>query len=231
MRRAICRLLAAGAGMVLLAGSAAAQGPGWSGPYAGFNVGYAGGDSQAREIDGPREFIADFQGATGGLFLGWQRQFQGIVAGVELEAGYLDLSSTVRRDVTGGFVTSGADLGAFAALSGRIGVVLGSSWLAYGRAGLVAAQMRGSTVQTCTAVDLCGGAQSTPVSSATTRDVSFGVLLGAGVEYKLTEHWNGRLEYQFMSLRKELALPAVDGPGWNNQVDVHALKLGLSYRF
>jgi hypothetical protein len=34
-----------------------------------------------------------------------------------------------------------------------------------------------------------------------------------------------------MSLRKELALPAIDGPGWNNQVDVHALKLGLSYRF
>ena len=115
---------------------------------------------------------------------------------------------TVQRDVTGGSVTSGADLGAFAALSGRLGVVLGRSWLAYGRAGLVVAQMRGSTVQTCTTVDLCGGAQSTPVSSATTRDVSFGLLLGAGVEYKLSEHWNGRLEYQFIGLRKELALPA-----------------------
>jgi outer membrane immunogenic protein len=153
------------------------------------------------------------------------------VAGVELEAGYLDLGATVQRDVTGGYVTSGADLGAFAALSGRLGVVMGGSWLAYGRAGLVVAQMQGTTAQTCTGVDLCGGAQSTPVSSATTRDVSFGFLLGAGVEYKLTEHWNGRLEYQFMSLRKELALPAIDGPGWNNQVDVHALKLGLSYRF
>ena len=192
MRVAICRLLAAGTGMLLLVGSVAAQGPGWTGPYAGFSVGYASGDSQAREINGPREYIADFQGATGGLFLGWQRQFQGVVAGVELEAGYLDLGSTVQRDVAGGFVTSGADLGAFAALSGRLGVVLGGSWLAYGRAGLVVAQMQGTTAQTCTGVDLCSGAQSTPVSSATTRDVSFGVLLGAGLEYKLTEHWNGR---------------------------------------
>jgi outer membrane immunogenic protein len=231
MRRVLCRLLAVGGGLVLLADNAAAQRADWTGSYAGINIGYAAGDSQAREINGPREYIADFQGATSGLFVGWQRQFQGVVAGVELEAGYLDLGATVQRDVTGGYVTSGADLGAFAALSGRLGVVMGGSWLAYGRAGLVVAQMQGTTAQTCTGVDLCGGAQSTPVSSATTRDVSFGFLLGAGVEYKLTEHWNGRLEYQFMSLRKELALPAIDGPGWNNQVDVHALKLGLSYRF
>jgi len=231
MRTAIYNLLAVGAGMVLLAGSAAAQGPDWTGSYAGISIGYASGDSQAREINGPREYIADFQGATGGLFIGWQRQFQSVVAGVELEAGYLDLGSTVRRDVTGGYVTSGADLGAFAVLSGRLGVVIGRSWLGYGKAGLVVGQMSGTTAQTCTGVDLCGGAQSTEVSTATTRDVSFGVLLGAGVEYKLSEHWNGRLEYQFIGFRKELALPLVDGPGWNNQVDVHALKLGLSYRF
>jgi outer membrane immunogenic protein len=91
--------------------------------------------------------------------------------------------------------------------------------------------MDGATVQTCTGVDLCAGAQSTPISSATTRDFSLGLLLGAGVEYRLNEHWNGRLEYQFVNFRKELALPPVDGPGWDHDVDVHALKFGLSYRF
>jgi outer membrane immunogenic protein len=231
MRLAICRLLGAGTGMLMLAGGAAAQGPDWSGPYAGFSIGYAAGDSQAREINGPREFIAEFQGATGGLFVGWQRQVHNVVAGVELEAGYLDLGASVQRDVAGGYLTSGADLGAFAALSGRLGVVLGGAWLAYGRAGVVVAQLDGSTVQTCTGVDLCGGAQSTPVSRAETRDVSLGLLLGAGVEYKLSERWNGRLEYQFVRFRTELALPPVDGPGWNHDVDVHALKLGFSYRF
>jgi outer membrane immunogenic protein len=128
-------------------------------------------------------------------------------------------------------VTSGADLGAFAAVSVRLGLILDTSWLAYTRAGLVVAELDATTVQTCTGVDLCGGAQSTTVSSATTDDLSLGLLLGAGVEHKFTHNWSGRLEYQFMSFRRELARPAIDGPGWNHDVDVHALKLGLSYRF
>ena len=212
MRLAICRLLGAGTSMLMLAGSAAAQGvPIGAARMPGSASAMRAGDSQAREINGPREFIAEFQGATGGLFVGWQRQVHNVVAGVELEAGYLDLGASVQRDVAGGYVTSGADLGAFAALSGRLGVVLGGAWLAYGRAGVVVAQLDGSTVQTCTGVDLCGGAQSTPVSRAETRDVSLGLLLGAGVEYKLSERWNGRLEYQFVRFRTELALPPSTG--------------------
>jgi hypothetical protein len=61
MRRVLCRLLAVGGGLVLLADNAAAQRADWTGSYAGINIGYAAGDSQAREINGPREYIADFQ--------------------------------------------------------------------------------------------------------------------------------------------------------------------------
>lgn len=83
---------------------------------------------------------------------------------------------------------------------------------------------------TCDAT-LCNGAQTTSVSEATTKSPTWGVLLGAGLEQKFNDRWSGRLEYRYMDFRKELALPAIDGPGWNQHVDVHALSIGLSYRF
>ena len=203
----------------------------WSGAYVGAHLGYGTGDDDAREINGPRNYIADFDGAIGGLHLGWQRQMHNWVAGLEIEAGYLGLESSVERDVTGGYVTSGADLGGYVSLSGRLGYLLSPTWLAYGRAGVVAAELDAKTVQTCTSPDLCAGAQSTPISSAQSEDVTWGLLLGAGLERHLLGRWNGRVEYQFMSFRDELVLPAIDGPGWNHDIDVHAIKFGLSYRF
>jgi outer membrane immunogenic protein len=202
----------------------------WTGPYAGLSVGYAAGDDEAQEINGVRTYIPDFSGFTGSAHVGWQHQFQSLVAGVELEAGYLDLSSHVTRDVAGGTITSGADLGAYAALTGRLGLVVNSDWLLYGRAGVAFAQLDGRTVQTCGA-DLCAGAQTTPVSSAETTGESFGLVLGAGIERQLGTMWTGRIDYQFINFRDELALPPIDGPGWEHEVDVHAIKFGVSRRF
>jgi len=203
----------------------------WSGPYAGVSLGYAAGDDEAQEINGPRTYIPDFSGFIGSAHIGWQRQFQNIVAGVEVEAGYLDLGSDVTRDVTGGSITSGADLGAYGTLTGRLGLVIHSDWLLYGRAGVAFAKLDGKTVQTCTGADLCAGAQSTAVSSAETDDTSFGLVLGGGIERQLGDNWTGRIDYQFINFRDELALPPIDGPGWEHEVDVHAIKVGISRKF
>ena len=103
----------------LLAGLAAAPGLAqqsdrdWSGPYAGVDVGIAKGDDEAREVNGERFYIAKPDGLTGSVHLGWQRQFGSIVAGIELEGGYVDASDTVTRDVTGGTITSGVSTWAF----------------------------------------------------------------------------------------------------------------------
>lgn len=61
--------------------------------------------------------------------------------------------------------------------------------------------------------------------------MTWGLLLGAGVERKLAGNWSARLEYQFIDFRDELVLPPIDGPGWEHDVDVHAVKFGLSYRY
>jgi opacity protein-like surface antigen len=203
----------------------------WTGPYAGVSLSYGAGDDEASEINGPRFYIADFSGIGGSAHFGWQYQFQNLVAGLEGEVGYLDLGSEVTRDVAGGLITSGADLGAYATVTGRLGLVVHNDWLLYGRAGLAFAQIEATTAQTCSGPDLCGGAQSTAVSYAQTQDESFALVLGAGVERRLGSLWSGRIEYQFMDFRDELALPPVDGPGWDHDVDVHAVKLGLSRRF
>lgn len=203
----------------------------WSGFYGGASLGYASGDDEAREINGSRSYRATFGGVTGAVHLGWQRQFGLVVAGIEAEGGYMNAGSTITRPVSGGSVTSGADLGAYGTLSGRLGVALGSDWLAYGRAGLVGGRLSGRTVQTCPPPGLCGGAQLTLVSSAETHDTSLGLLLGGGVERQFGGNWSGRIDYQFMDFRKELALPPVDGPGWKHSVQMHAIKIGASYRF
>jgi outer membrane immunogenic protein len=214
-----------------LSGGPPPPAPIWTGAYVGMNLGYAAGDDEAREINGARNYIADLNGASAGIVLGWQKQWQRWVTGLELEAGYLGLGSTVQRDVAGGFITSGADLGAYAAVSGRLGFLIAPTWLVYARAGVVAAELDARTKQTCTGPDLCSGAQTTVVSSAETNSPTWGLLLGAGVEWQLQGRWSSRLEYQFIDFRDELALPAIDGPGWEHDVNVHAVKFGLSYRF
>lgn len=104
-----------------------APSPIWSGVYLGVHAGYAAGDDEAQEINGARNYIAEFDGAIGGAHVGWQRQTGNWVAGVEAEAGYLGLGSSIERDVAGGTISSGADLGGYAAISGRLGVVLSQS--------------------------------------------------------------------------------------------------------
>jgi outer membrane immunogenic protein len=220
----------------IFAGTAAApavaqEARGWSGPYAGIDVGMTKGDDEAREVNGERFYIAKPDGFSGSAHLGWQRQFGSFVAGIELEGGYVDASGTVTRDVTGGTIVSGAELGAFGALSGRFGVVPAPDWLVFGKVGASLGKLEGSTIQTCTTPSLCDGAQSDPVSAATTESTSLGLLLGAGVERRFSDRWSGRISYQFTGYSKELALPEQDGPGWRHEVDTHAVRLGLSLRF
>ncbi|MDX2203636.1 MAG: outer membrane beta-barrel protein [Hyphomicrobiaceae bacterium] len=204
--------------------------PSWTGFYVGGSLNYGRGANEAAEVNGPRAYTTEFGAAYASGHMGWQRQWARIVGGVELEAGYLGMGSSVTRDVTGGSITSGTELGAYGALSGRMGMLITPSLLVYGRAGIALADINGKTTQTCDA-GLCGGAQSTTVSEATTKSPSWGVLLGAGLEHQLSSRWSGRIEYKYMDFRKELALPAVDGPGWNHSTDVHSVSVGFSYRF
>jgi opacity protein-like surface antigen len=222
--------LLAAAACPALGSEPAASAPAWTGFYVGGSVNFGRGDDEATEVNGPRTYIADFRNAYGAGHIGWQRQWARLVGGIEMEAGYLGMGSSVTRDVTGGSITSGTDIGAYGAVSGRMGLLVTPSLLVYGRAGMVLADVSSTTTQTCGA-GLCGGAQSTAVSEAKAKSPSLGLLLGAGLEHQFSSRWSGRVEYKFMGFRQELVLPAIDGPGWNHDVNVHAVSIGLSYKF
>jgi outer membrane immunogenic protein len=199
----------------------------WSGLYGGIHFGLGRGQDEVREVNGPRTFYPDTDGALGGVQIGWQRQFERVVAGGELELGYLGQEGSVTSSDANGTVTSRAELGAYGAVSARAGYLLTPSWLVFARAGITLAAIDAQTDQTCSG----GGCTLTP-SSAATRDHAWAYMFGGGVENALSERWRARLEYQYYDFRRELALPASgSGPGWNHELDLHAIKFGINYRF
>jgi opacity protein-like surface antigen len=213
------------------AAPAIAQSGAGSGFYVGAGIGAVSGDNETREVNGSRAYYPKFTDATAGVFGGWQRNYGRWVVGGEAEIGYFDVDSRSTQAFSGGSVETSVKLGGYAAASARLGYAPSADWLIYGRAGLAVGELSGKTEQTCTGADLCGGAQSSRVSTATTKDTSYGYLLGAGIERRFAENWSTRFDYQYLSFRKELALPPAAGPGWNHQVDLHALKVGLVRRF
>jgi opacity protein-like surface antigen len=200
-----------------------------SGFYAGINLGYGAGEDEVTEINGPRIYFPDTGNVVGGVLVGWQTNFDKIVAGVELEGGLLGQSGDIERSDAFAHVQSTIDYDAYATLSGRLGVRLGDEWTVYGRLGVTVAELEARTFESCPTPDPCA---FTP-SVATTQDSTWGYTIGAGVERQLSRQWSIRLEYQYTDFREELALPdgGGPGPGWTHDIDLHAVKAGLNFHF
>lgn len=219
------------AASLVLAAPAAADD--WSGFHGGLQVGFGAGGDAVTEINGPRRYFLDTRGPLGGAHVGWQRQLddvaRGLVLGVEVEAGHLGQSGDLTRTDGFGTVTNRAEIGAYAAFSARAGYGFLPGWLVYGRAGLALGEIDVRTTQSCPG----GGATCALVPElAKTSDVGWGPVLGVGVEHALDAHWRARVEYMHIGFSRDLVLPSGGvGPGWHHATDVHALKLGVSYRF
>jgi len=222
-------------GTVLLVGAipTAAQSPGasasgaWSGPYGGLHLGYGAGRDNVTEVNGPRAYFPDTSGTLGGAQIGWQRQFDRVVAGLELELGSLGQSGSVTKADEVSAVSNRADLGFYGLLSGRAGYLVTPSWLIFGRAGLAMADLNAKTTMECGPAASCLEGSG----EAKTKGVTIGYGLGAGIEHALSTRWSARAEYQYMSFRRELALPPVSGPGWRHDLDLHLIKIGVNYHF
>ncbi len=197
----------------------------WSGIHAGLLLGHGKGRDDVAEIDGPRRYHPDTQGLLVGAQLGWQRQSGRLVYGAELEVGHLNQSGDHSSGDATGTVASSVDLGLYAAASARLGYLVTADWLAFGRFGVMVAELDARTSQSCG--DICTQEPST----AATSDSTWGLVFGAGLERRLDGPWSLRAEYQYLDFRQELALPAGSGPGWHHEIDTHVLKLGLSRRF
>jgi opacity protein-like surface antigen len=208
----------------------------WTGIYLGGHIGWASADRNFQPTSG---FFGEFinPGArqqsdrfVGGGQVGFNQQFGRWVFGIEADAstGGHSGSSTVVSGLAGFVQTYDASVDWTATLTGRVGYAW-DRWMVYGKGGAALMQETYGLV----APDLI-----TPASPyANAHAVRVGWTLGAGVEHAFHGNWSWKAEYNFMRFDGDEAI-GINMTGITaiaaisrTDVDIHAVKLGLNYRF
>lgn len=211
----------------------------WSGLYAGGHIGWGWQNSEAtllaETVPGPfpigTVIAADSSGFLGGGQIGYNWQGGGPwVLGVEADFSWTGADQSAVRTslipVPGTTVTAGADFNWFATLTARAGYAW-DNWLAYLKGGVAWADVEfsGSNV-----VPLIGTFVASPNS-----DTRVGWTVGVGVEHAFARRWSWKLEYAYMDFGSETysntTIPATGVSTVAHELDVHAVKFGLNYRF
>lgn len=242
MKRSTAVLVA----LIGMTSAASAQTAGnWSGFYLGIHGGLGLGSNSSTAItptgtfaSGDKLGSSDLDGALGGVQVGYNYQSGTMVLGLEAD---LSASSLTGRDETRGtlnttrITTSEATIGWMSTVAGRVGFASGN-WLLYGKAGWAWADF-GASAWTRTGTNAApgSGAVITVTEGGETRD---GYLLGLGAEYRVTRNWSVRAEYNFVDFGTDKVNRLVIGGGTTgdvlvreNEADLHAVKLGINYKF
>lgn len=159
----------------------------WSGFYIGSNIGYGWGRSAITENSSPSLGLTDAlnsSGAFGGLQTGYNFRFGLQLIGIE---GNFDWSGAKTSGCfTPGPQTCSADPRWVAAITGRVGQILGPALL-YLKGGAAWAHTSYSDVQ-------FPGTSDPVLPAETTR---FGWTAGAGFEYMFLSNWSAKIEYNY----------------------------------
>lgn len=223
-------LAAAGAAM---AADAVASDPvaapySWTGFYAGVHAGYSWGSGEGAYLTpaGVRIETAypEARGALLGGQIGYNHQWGSFVLGLEGDLSY----SWADGDSGIDNFASGADVGAhneteytyLASITGRAGYALDRT-LFYAKAGIGFTKLEMSDVVNATGFVNSRGS-----------DTLTGWTIGGGVEHALNDKWSVKGEYQFYRFSGDVALndPAPFRT-YDDNFDVHAIKIGLNYKF
>jgi len=221
----ILKIVGVLAAIILMTGAAHAAGPtddkssfDWSGVSIGAFAGYSWVDLEYYEPDYPGyDRNPDFDGFSGGVFLGYNYQFDSIVLGVEADGGYVDLSEGRDKNALNN------DYSAFeidwnAHFRARIGFALDST-LFYVAGGLALAEV--------TVDDKDSGYGEDDATHV-------GWTLGTGIEYAMTKNLRARIEYLYDDYGSE-DYKIGDGSGYTYDSNVelisHTIRVGLSFCF
>jgi outer membrane immunogenic protein len=195
----------------------------WTGFYMGAGVGYGWGTAQF--ID-PLALSASASPSVNGFLVsgvsGLNYQFSSVVVGAE-------------GDFTGAFVKGSANDSAgnalmadvfwTASITGRLGWAI-DRLLIYGKGG-VAFDYDRDTVTVPSGATVLGTTYRT------------GWTIGGGVEYAVTEHWTGRLEYDYFTFASKALTfsgpaavpPANTNPGGFVGIKLNEIKAIMAYKF
>jgi outer membrane immunogenic protein len=189
----------------------------WTGCYAGVHAG--GGWMRDTFVGGAFNGGGGFAGGQ----LGCNLQAGAIVWGIEGEAAWSGLTDHFHIDQAGTSFSDTTTRNRWSAdVAARAGIAVDRT-LIYGKVGIAAGGFAFSFTQTVPAAAAQDG-------SATLA----GLLLGAGVEYALTQNWSVKLEYDHVDYFGRIV--GFDSPflGHNPGTDAattDVLKLGVNYRF
>ncbi len=193
----------------------------WTGLYAGIQAGYNWANTDVTSLwgqtSGPREtFTYTSSGALGGLHLGYNRQVNRLVLGVEtdLEIGGISGSGT---GSVGGIHTTTFDWSG--SLRGRAGVVTGSSLL-YVTGGLAYGSVSSEQYQQ---------KSLTPFTIDSQRKT--GWTAGAGIEQALASNLTVRLEYRYTDLGSVSYYSPTLSMRESSDITSHAVRGGISFKF
>jgi outer membrane immunogenic protein len=214
----------------------------WNGFYVGAHVGYASAYKQWFDPIAGIDLVSfTSDGFVGGGQVGYNWQTGPWVLGIEADASWSHLQKGIIAVLIGQapFIAFdplianpvptrfGATIDHFGSVAGRIGHAW-DRWLVYLKGGAAWAH------DTYRVVHLIGGRD---VLVASKTDTRWGWMVGAGLEYGLTQNWSAKIEYNFMDFGTDrVAFSRVDGgvpSTFPLDIDqhIHVVKIGINYRF
>jgi outer membrane immunogenic protein len=228
----------------------------WTGFYGGINAGYGwartsstiapnaieSGTGAGNPAFNPLPGDLRPDGFTGGIQIGFNKQFNSFVAGIEADLSYADLDETKSATgpvFIGGNFQTGLEtrLNWYGTVRGRLGVLAADNLLLYSTGGAAFSDAKTTLTATNAAHAPGGCAAGAPYcTNGASATSSIGWALGGGVEYALTSTWNLKAEYLHLDFGSE-TMTAVDAntPGGEitatAKVRVDIVRLGLNYRF
>jgi outer membrane immunogenic protein len=217
----------------------------WTGPYAGFHLGYGWGDADTSmnflpvpaSIYPPGSTLSPHpSGIVGGAQAGYNYQMGCFVVGIEADFSGSGMSGTQSVSPIPGYafgvVSAHENTNWFGTLRPRLGYTVKPNVLIYATGGLA----YGDVSYRANANFIPGGVgtEQYPVSLSTTN---VGWALGGGVEYAFSKCWTVKAEYLYMDLGSESAIVSPISPnppyqtGFSWQTTANIFQIGVNYKF
>ncbi len=235
----------------------------WTGFYAGVHGGYHWSESRQSATPGG-DWVGDpdwpaisaqvtrnlnLDGFNGGVQAGYNLQSGNIVYGLEVDATWLDASSSYQTPTFPGLAAGtwnaagSASIDWLTTIRGRLGVTSGNA-LFYGTLGLAIADtkfsQRISYVNVVVVPELPLTNAAGGQNSGSSSNLQYGLAAGGGLEFKLDRSWSVKAEYLYVNLGKESATSTFTSPinagvytvnHHNNFNSLNLVRLGLNYNF
>jgi outer membrane immunogenic protein len=199
----------------------------WAGFYVGAQLGASFANDDAAAFVGGLPIVGAAAGISttgliGGVYAGYNWQFNSLVVGLEADANLASTSKTVNQLGTLVFAPGDSVRGKSefeGALVAKVGVAFDRALL-YALGGVTFANAKTSYNLPAT-LGFVG-------SNDTTRA---GWTLGAGLAYKFAPNWSGRVEYRYSNYGNVTHILGATGVSVRHSIDTHRVMAGLTYHF